>query len=635
MLPPIHAVLVGIDNYPHPFSPLTSAVRDACKVKDFLREKLAVPEGNITLLKDAQATKERIIGSISSLTQKANRDDAIIFVFSGYTGKPTSMGVVGGGKANDVGMICPVDVSDQGGISDTSLVQLFDQVSKSCGNNIIIFLDCAAKIFHWNNPTSCVIMAPAEANETAEGGVFTHALIKLLSEQRENIDSFTVQAFADHVQTTIDAKIYCIGSNVDRPLFNMKADKGHYALIAGRTLTDGSIMLYAGTAHGVRRNSVYGIYPSNIKDHLTRLGELYVYALNNDDITAILRCKGGEEFKVPPFFYAVEESGYSDKLKVWVHNSPNVLQGLSDFELNEESEANITVKVVDNKTLLAWNGLADDPREKHISFDTALTDSSQIQKEIRRAARFCSHLGALSPDNSSISSKIQVQFHEIDPKTDQSTGKNLLKHEDFTLLKNSHVDLKLKAEEGPKPYCLTILNNNTFPVWPYVFIYDPEGFIITPWFLPSPGDLDSPLPENSKLTIGCDNTEGRFIVEHRENRHHDFIYFKIFITKERTNFAFHTQWYSSPLEDKLRGYTQREAMSRSSETIPSVGSFEEEAERQSKRDLSAIKISRWASMRISILQMYTGSDSSSPNKLGLPDVERLNLRGLLRPWQRR
>ena len=136
MLPRIRAVIVGIDNYPEPFSPLTSAVHDARKIANFLKEKFGAEEANIILLKDSDATKDQIIESISSLTRGAIRDDPFIFFFSGYAGKALPEGSEDG-ESSQVGIICPVDVSQKGGISDKSLLQTFDQVAKLCGNNIV------------------------------------------------------------------------------------------------------------------------------------------------------------------------------------------------------------------------------------------------------------------------------------------------------------------------------------------------------------------------------------------------------------------------------------------------------------------------------------------------------------------
>lgn len=64
-----------------------------------------------------------IINQVASLKMKANRGDPIIFYYSGYVGTTT----VGERSA---GMICPYDVvSNEGRVSDTALLQTFDELS--------------------------------------------------------------------------------------------------------------------------------------------------------------------------------------------------------------------------------------------------------------------------------------------------------------------------------------------------------------------------------------------------------------------------------------------------------------------------------------------------------------------------
>jgi len=57
----------------------------------------------------------------------------------------------------------------------------------------------------------------------------------------------------------------------------------------------------------------------------------------------------------------------------------------------------------------------------------------------------------------------------------QPIGENLLKHESFN---SGLVELESKnsPEEPSRYYCCT--NKSTFPVWPFVFLYDPEEFTI-------------------------------------------------------------------------------------------------------------------------------------------------------------
>lgn len=135
--PPMFAVLVGIGKY-EKISPLNSAVEDARNFSTFLTKTLKIPPENITSLHDSDATKEGIIEALSSLPRRSNfkRNDAILFFFSGYAGQ-AKLKSDGSDEEIMVGVICPSDIHEQSGIADVALIQLFDQISKSCGNNIV------------------------------------------------------------------------------------------------------------------------------------------------------------------------------------------------------------------------------------------------------------------------------------------------------------------------------------------------------------------------------------------------------------------------------------------------------------------------------------------------------------------
>ena len=144
-LPSIFAVVVGIDEYKE-FPPLTSAVADARKIATFLTDRFNVPADNIISLHDSKATKEGIIGALSSLPQRPaiRRNDAILFFFSGYAGQAKSDE---SNNESPVGLICPADIDEQTGIPDATLVQLFDHISKSLGNNIVCgYFLCLVKV---------------------------------------------------------------------------------------------------------------------------------------------------------------------------------------------------------------------------------------------------------------------------------------------------------------------------------------------------------------------------------------------------------------------------------------------------------------------------------------------------------
>ncbi|KAE9396981.1 hypothetical protein BT96DRAFT_91435 [Gymnopus androsaceus JB14] len=165
-------------------------------------------------------------GPLQSLSTRVKRNDPIVFFFSGYSAKSDH----GGGPP--VGVICPFDITTNGGISDKVLLQAFDLLSQSCGNNITVFLDCVGDCFNWDTPVSCAVIFPNKAAENEEGGVFTSAIIKVVNTQVGQLQSITMTAeeFSERVQSTIardDVVVHCIGMNVDRPLFNSEAPQGH------------------------------------------------------------------------------------------------------------------------------------------------------------------------------------------------------------------------------------------------------------------------------------------------------------------------------------------------------------------------------------------------------------------------
>ena len=133
---PIHAIVVGINDYPElsDSPPLKFACSDAIEFRNVLIE-IGAKKDNITILLDSAATKRAIIDRIDSLTDSdacVKRGDAIIFFFSGYAIRTSS---------NDGGFICAYDTDPEiGGISDSYLLETFDRVAKSCGNNIVCLL---------------------------------------------------------------------------------------------------------------------------------------------------------------------------------------------------------------------------------------------------------------------------------------------------------------------------------------------------------------------------------------------------------------------------------------------------------------------------------------------------------------
>ena len=127
---PIFAILVGIDTYSAPFSPLNKAVGDVNKLKNLLMDhpQIKLKEKDIKILTNKEATREKIIIALSSLPKGLPRNNSVLFYFSGYSG-----------SANGSGVLCPVDSfePDVGTISDRMLTRLFETMSLSISGNIV------------------------------------------------------------------------------------------------------------------------------------------------------------------------------------------------------------------------------------------------------------------------------------------------------------------------------------------------------------------------------------------------------------------------------------------------------------------------------------------------------------------
>ncbi|KIK51078.1 hypothetical protein GYMLUDRAFT_408513 [Collybiopsis luxurians FD-317 M1] len=360
----IHAILVGINDYEDAaFSPLKHSVDDARKIKNLLLQDLGADEGSIRVLENSDATKDGIMEALQSISTRAERNDAIVFFFSGYAALSDE-----NDSEQQVGFLCPYDAQSSGGLSDKSLLRTFELLSKQCGNNITVFLDTSGDALKWENPPSCVVIYPNQASEDDHGGLFTSAITEVLQIQCSKFDSIalTVEAFAERVESIIQATkgdevvVRCTGWNIDRPLFNSEGDQGHYALIPGYTQKDGGIILKAGAAHNVKSGSIYRIFKRNIMLE-DGFGELPGQKLRADVVkgfTAELSFINETATKLPPFFYAVEDPSIDAKI---ASAESNVLNGIyKPTPESKEEEADLTLVEAEGKIRYIWKGLDND-----------------------------------------------------------------------------------------------------------------------------------------------------------------------------------------------------------------------------------------------------------------------------------
>ena len=101
-----YALIIGIDKYEN-VQNLNYAVKDAESIQDILINTFDFPDGNVTLLKNEDATKQSIIEAFSDITTKAEDNDRVLIYFAGHG---ETMDLPDGGE---MGYLLPVDGNNE------------------------------------------------------------------------------------------------------------------------------------------------------------------------------------------------------------------------------------------------------------------------------------------------------------------------------------------------------------------------------------------------------------------------------------------------------------------------------------------------------------------------------------------
>jgi formylglycine-generating enzyme required for sulfatase activity len=120
------AVVIGVNKYPNLLAQfqLNYAVSDADAVAELIKKKFGFEENNVTILKDAQATKQGIMNALNYLTdpKRVKKDDCVLIYFSGH-GQTVPLPEYGGG--GNMGYLVPYDA--QINLSEEPNMSQYDQ----------------------------------------------------------------------------------------------------------------------------------------------------------------------------------------------------------------------------------------------------------------------------------------------------------------------------------------------------------------------------------------------------------------------------------------------------------------------------------------------------------------------------
>ena len=151
--PRIFALIIGINQYEsQDFPKLRGAVADATYVWDLLVSHYQVPQDQIKLLLDKDASRSNIISAFGDLSTdpRIRLGDPILIYFAGHGSQiHPPIWWECGGQGSKIQVIVPQDYSSKPGheisaISDRTIGLLIDEIAHKKGDNIVrvLFLVC-------------------------------------------------------------------------------------------------------------------------------------------------------------------------------------------------------------------------------------------------------------------------------------------------------------------------------------------------------------------------------------------------------------------------------------------------------------------------------------------------------------
>lgn len=142
----IYALLVGIDNYPPPVSPLKGSINDVLAVAGYLRERVT-QDGyklHIQMLVERQATRQAIIDGFREHLCQASSNDVALFYYSGHGSQEESPPEFWHLEPDrlDETLVCWDSRLENGwDLADKELAQLIAEVAEK-NPHIVAILDC-------------------------------------------------------------------------------------------------------------------------------------------------------------------------------------------------------------------------------------------------------------------------------------------------------------------------------------------------------------------------------------------------------------------------------------------------------------------------------------------------------------
>ena len=400
-MPKKTALLIGVDEYAHfgEDDQLDGCVNDALLMKDILLNQFKFEETEITELHNKAATRDGILAGMEQLVERAEKDDIIVFHYSGHGSQRESASLEEGTGMDST--ILPHDCGSDDpwpntGIADYEINEWLERLSQKT-SYITLTFDCChsgtmtrdafgaktrsvpadrrslAEMGVEKRPAttqsamhrrgtgvggllrlsdSYVVMSGCRDNELASeyshqgtnGPVATGALTYFLTNALRQAQSGSTyrdvfELAKQSVLSEITEQHPQIEGRQDREIFGIK-DIEPLRFIPITSVNDRDVILSGGLAHGLARDSLWSVYPPGTKkaEDSTPLGVIEITKADMLTAEGIIREGKGD---IAAGARCIEKEPAASQY----------LLGIDLSELNEDANAEIAERIEQSRLL--------------------------------------------------------------------------------------------------------------------------------------------------------------------------------------------------------------------------------------------------------------------------------------------
>ena len=590
----VFALIIGIDTYKSAtIWNLHSCVEDAKRMKRWLVEALKVPKDQIFVLLDNHATKQRIEDTFTENlinNSSIERGDALLIYFAGHGSCLTAPQdwYQHHSRREIVEVLCPYDHDTKSterripGISSRSFNAMLEDLAASKGDNITVFLDCCfspiqttanildRSITRWTRTIKTVpedlyrglwpsargrplnsklgflqpsgsytLIAACSAGEKAqegkEGGRLTVSFLRAVPELPLHRTSY-VQLIDRLLQEDGGVQKYlCLGKHKSRVLFNDVPFSPDSSFSAVSLDSESGLMkVDLGAIHGVVEGSEFSLHLHNHRCSPNPiLASLVVIDVRSSHCFARITPRVSEVPKLSwanitrwnnhrPFRVYLKTT-ITTFLRMWnlrrkLPTKPGrapFRNGVHVLRVEQEDHADVSLMVgARGMTIIEHHPILSGKNNRVVKIQK--NDSLVVVDEV---ARFHMHLHRKNADNP-LRNLIEMELYRLDPLTWCKTSPNYLKDGMATI-----------SYDKDAIYQVTIHNNSTVDLWPYLAYMDPNHYSISMLYHPDSSSKEAPLPSHGSLDIGS-GTMGSEALSFAlaDHNHLDSAYLKLFLS---------------------------------------------------------------------------------------------------------